>query len=81
MRSVGVGELSDHASVVIDAVAAGERITLTVHGAPVADIVPHARRSRWLAGVDLQAQLSERRADPGLRAALDALSGQPLDER
>lgn len=80
MRFVGVRDLRNHTSHVIDAVTGGERVTLTVHGQPVADIVPHAGRSRWLSGADLREQLAERSADPGLRDELDDLAGQTLDE-
>lgn len=34
----------------MDAVQAGEAVTLTVHGEPVADIVSHGRRPRWPQG-------------------------------
>lgn len=64
----------------IDAVRAGERVTLTVHGEPVADIVPHDRRVPWLRARSLREQLEQRAADPGLSADLDALAGQALDE-
>jgi prevent-host-death family protein len=37
---VGVRELRNQTSQVIDAVRAGERVVLTVHGEAVADIVP-----------------------------------------
>lgn len=65
---------------VIDAVRAGERVVLTVHGEPVADIVPHGDRMRWLPGDYLRRELAERAADPGLRKDLDHLVGQTLDE-
>lgn len=42
---VSVRELRNHTAKVIQAVESGEPVTLTVHGRPVADIVPHARRS------------------------------------
>lgn len=77
---VGVRDLRNQTGRVIDAVKAGERVTLTVHGEPVADIVPHERRARWLSGPELRAQLAERAADPGLRGDLDELAGQTLDE-
>ena len=51
---VGVRDLRNQTGRVIDAVRAGERVTLTVHGEPVADIVPHARRARWLSGTELR---------------------------
>lgn len=77
---IGVRELRNQTGRVIDAVKAGERVTLTVHGEPVADIVPHGRRARWLSGPDLREQLADRSADPALRRELDELVGQTLDE-
>lgn len=64
----------------IDAVQAGERVTLTVHGEPVADIVPHGRRARWLSGERLREQLRDRAADTELARELDELAGQTLAE-
>jgi prevent-host-death family protein len=77
---IGVRDLRNDTGRVIDAVQAGERVTLTVHGEPVADIVPHGRRARWLSGPRLRRQLTERSADPALRRDLDELAGQTLDE-
>jgi prevent-host-death family protein len=77
---IGVRDLRNQTSQVISAVRAGERVTLTVHGEPVADIVPHGRRARWLSGPDLSRQLVDRAADPALRHELDDLVGQTLDE-
>jgi prevent-host-death family protein len=77
---IGVRDLRNRTGQVIDAVQAGERVTLTVHGEPVADIVPHGRRARWLAGARLREQLQIRSADPGLTRDLDELAGQTLDE-
>lgn len=76
---IGVRDLRNRTGQVIDAVHAGERVTLTVHGEPVADIVPHGRRTRWLSGARLHEQLRDRAADPGLSHELDALAGQTLD--
>jgi prevent-host-death family protein len=77
---IGVRDLRNKTGRVIDAVRAGERVTLTVHGEPVADIVPHGRRARWLSGPDLRRQLADRAADPALQQELDELVGQTLDE-
>jgi prevent-host-death family protein len=77
---IGVRDLRNRTAQVIDAVQAGERVTLTVHGEPVADIVPHGRRARWLTGAALREQLQSRAADPGLQRELDELAGQTLDE-
>jgi len=42
---VSVRELRNHTGRVIAAVESGRRIVLTVHGRPVADIVPRRERS------------------------------------
>lgn len=77
---IGVRDLRNRTSTVIDAVRAGERVTLTVHGEAVADIVPHGLRTRWLSGDHLRRELADRSADPALSAELDLLTGQTLDE-
>ena len=78
--NVGVRDLRNQTGRVIDAVRAGERVVLTVHGEPLADIVPHERRTRWLSGPELRQQLAERAADPALRQDLDELAGHTLDQ-
>lgn len=77
---IGVRELRNRTAEVIAAVQTGQRVTLSVHGSPVADIVPHARRTPWLAGATLRAELQGRAADAALAAELDALTGHTLDE-
>jgi prevent-host-death family protein len=42
---VSVRELRNHTARVIAAVESGEPVVLTVHGRPVADIVPRVQRS------------------------------------
>lgn len=76
---VGIRDLRNHTAQVIDAVQAGERVVLTVHGEPIADIVPHARRARWLPGDWLAAQLEQRAADADLTAELTDLAGRTID--
>jgi prevent-host-death family protein len=77
---IGVRDLRNNTAGVIDAVKAGERVTLTVNGEPTADIVPHGRRSRWLSGENLRDRLRDRAADAALREELDEIAGQTLDE-
>ena len=77
---IGVRDLRNHTGRVVDAVRAGERVTLTVHGEPVADIVPPGRRSRWLSGSALREQLQHSSADAALTVELDELAGGTLDE-
>jgi prevent-host-death family protein len=77
---IGVRTLRNRTTEVIAAVESGERVTLTVRGKPVADIVPHGQRTRWLSGETLQRELADRSADPELASDLAALAGQTLDE-
>lgn len=42
MRSVGAFEAKTHLAALLDAVSAGEQITITRHGRPVALLVPPA---------------------------------------
>jgi len=76
---IGVRDLRNRTGQVVDAVKAGELVTLTVHGDPVADIVPHGHRVRWLSGAGLREQLQDRAADPALQHELDVVVGDTLD--
>ncbi len=77
---VGVRELRNNTADVIAAVESGERVTLTVRGDPVADIVPHGRRTRWLDGDRVATELTHRAADPSLADDLAALAGQTIHD-
>lgn len=59
---VSVRDLRNNTARVIAAVEAGTPVTLTVHGRPVADIVPHAERQ-------------ERRPTEVVYSELDRLAG------
>ncbi len=77
---VTIRELRNRTAAVVAAVQAGEPVTLTSNGEPVADIVPHRRRARWLPGEWLLEQLGQRQADAALSADLDWLAGATIDE-
>src|SRR3954454_3607906 len=66
---VSVRDLRNRTADVVAAVQAGEHVTLTSKGEPVADIVPHRRRTRWLPGEWLRTQLEHRQADAALAGA------------
>jgi prevent-host-death family protein len=51
MRTVGAYEAKTHLPRLLDEVAAGESITITKHGAPVAMLVPVQRPKRTTAEV------------------------------
>ena len=77
---VTVRDLRNRTAEIVAAVQAGEPVTLTSRGEPVADIVPHRRRARWLPGGWLREQLDTRQADAGLARDLDELVGGRIDE-
>jgi len=56
---VSVRELRNHTARVIAAVESGEPVVLTVHGRPVADIVPHHLRSERRPSAQLLADLAD----------------------
>jgi prevent-host-death family protein len=68
---VSVRELRNHTARVIAAVESGEPVVLTVHGRPVADIVPRRARSERRPSPQLLADLAEVRE---LAARLDVVS-------
>jgi len=76
---IGVRELRNQTTQVIAAVQTGERVTLTVRGEQIADIVPHVRRSRWLSGAAVKQMLATGQADAALAKELDEVTGQTLD--
>lgn len=59
MVDVSVRELRNHTARVISAVQSGEPVVLTVHGRPVADIVPRHSRSERRPSEQLLADLAE----------------------
>jgi prevent-host-death family protein len=77
---IEVRKLRNRTTEVVAAVESGERVTLTVRGHPVADIVPHGKRTRWLSGETFRRQLAARAADPALVDDLSEPAGQTLDE-
>ena len=77
---VTVRALRHRTADVVAAVEAGEAVTLTSRGEPIAEIVPHRRRTRWLPGGWLQEQVANRQADVDLQRELDDAVGATVDE-
>ena len=81
-REISVRDLRNHTAEVVAAVRAGERLSLTVNRAPVADIVPHQQsRSPWVAAISLREIVGEAGADPALLADLASIRTESIDER
>jgi prevent-host-death family protein len=63
-RRVSVRDLRNRTPDVVRAVEAGETVTLTVSGRPVADIVPHRNRSERVPAAVLLADLARLQTGP-----------------
>lgn len=80
MSEVASRELRNSTRALLDRVAGGESITVTVDGRPVAQLQPVARRSRWVPRADFVASVLGAQADPGLVDDLRDLAGEMTDE-
>lgn len=70
MGEVASRELRNSTRSVLERVEAGEEITITVDGRPVARLVPVDRRPRWMARDEFLDRLEGSQADPALRKQL-----------
>jgi prevent-host-death family protein len=77
MATIPQKELRNHVGEVLRRAEAGEQITITVSGRPVASLGP-ARTRQWVPGAQL-AELWEAPADPTLQTDLEALGGELTD--
>lgn len=80
MESVASRELRNNTRQLLDRVAAGASITVTVDGHPVAVLAPVGRRPRWMAKEELLGRLIDHQADPGLRDELRRLVPDTTDD-
>jgi prevent-host-death family protein len=80
-REISVRDLRNHTAKVVAAVRAGERLSLTVNGTPVADIVPHeSTRSSWVPSETLRRVVEEAGADTHLLDDLGEVRGALIDD-
>lgn len=77
MATVPQKELRNHIGEVLRRAEAGEEITITVAGRPVAQLGPAARR-RWVGGAQL-AKIWDTPAPQGLAADLEKFPGDLTD--
>ncbi len=75
MSDVASRELRNSTRGLLDRVAAGEEITITVDGRPAAKLVPVDPRPRSWTREEFLRDVVPRRADPGLRDDLRELLG------
>ena len=81
MSEVASRDLRNDTAGVLRRVQAGEDITITVSGRPVARLTAvRPQRRRWLPKAELLTRLRHAQADPGLRDDLAVLAGNTTDE-
>lgn len=80
MTVVASRELRNDTAGVLRRAQAGEELTITVNGQPVARLTAAPPPQRWLPRAELVARLRRHQADPGLRDDLDRLAGETTDD-
>jgi prevent-host-death family protein len=74
-------DLRNGTGALLQRVAAGEEIVITVKGRPVAQLVPvRTQRRQWMSRDDLARRLVRQQADAGLRDDLARLAGDTTDD-
>jgi prevent-host-death family protein len=81
MTNVAARELRNNTAEVLNRAAAGEEITITVHGRPVAALVAINRPTRRpFNKAEIISLLQTSQADSGLRGDLRRLAGDTTDD-
>ncbi len=80
MTEVASRHLRNRTRALLDRVAAGEQITITVDGRPVARLVPPEPRQRWVPREAFAARILAHQADPVLAADLAELAPDTTDD-
>ena len=80
MSEVASRELRNSTRALLDRVAQGESVTITVDGRPAAVLQPVNRRPRWLGRDEFASRILRSQADPGLRDDLAGLGEESTDD-
>ena len=81
MIEVASRELRNRTRALLDLVATGERVVITVDGRPAAVLGPIDARPRWMRKEEFVARVLAHQADAGLTADLrELLGGEMTDE-
>ncbi len=80
MTEIASRELRNKTRSLLDRVANGEHLTITVDGRPVAELIPPSSRHRWMGKDQFLSQALKTQADPGLAADLAELAGETTDD-
>ena len=80
MTEVASRELRNQTRALLDRVADGERLVVTVNGRPVAELAPVAERPQWMSRGRFVREVLAHQADAALAADLASLAGETTDE-
>jgi len=80
MSEVASRELRNNTRALLDRVAAGESITITVGGRPVAVLGSVSRRPRWLSRAEFVDRVQYNQADAALTGELRELMPDTTDD-
>lgn len=81
MTEIAARELRNQTAEVLRRVEAGEQVTITSRGRPVAELTPiRAARRKPISRAELTRRLRRAQADPGLRQDLAELAGDTTDD-
>jgi prevent-host-death family protein len=80
VTAIASRELRNSTRSLLDRVEAGETITITVDGRPMAVLSPIGRRRRWISSDEFASTVLTHQADPGLEHDLEDLAGEMTDD-
>ena len=80
MSEVASRELRNQTRALLDRVAEGERITVTVNGRPVAELAPITERPQWMARGRFVRDVLAHQADAALAVDLASLVDETTDD-
>lgn len=80
MSNVASRELRNNTRGLLDRVVAGEEVTITVDGRPMAVLRPVGRRPRWFGRDEFIQGILGRQADPALATDLTELVPDTTDD-
>ncbi len=80
MGDVASRQLRNNTRALLGRVEAGESITITVDGRPVAVLSPVSGRRRWMPREEFVRTVVRHQADPGLNAELRGLAPDTTDD-
>ena len=80
MTFVASRELRNNTRALLERVAAGEEVTITVDGRPMAVLRPIGRRPRWIGRDEFTRGVLARQADPALTTELAELAPDTTED-